>query len=111
MEKLAKQLPELPRKNPTRRGIGLAWMIIVAGYLIVSFLDMGLGSPWSAYGLSAPPVVAIGSAIIFLASGEPDVAGGIFLGHVSILGTVIAVAAIVLIYFFSNPPSLVNGWK
>lgn len=94
-----------------RRGIGLAWLIVVLGYCIVSILGMGVQSPWTVYGLITPPLLAIGIAIILFACREPDMAGGIFIGLASIFGMLVVLVIILMISFVNDPPRIVNGWK
>ncbi|MDR6501915.1 hypothetical protein J2785_005095 [Burkholderia ambifaria] len=111
MENLTKQSSKPTPKESMRRGIGLAWLTVLLGYVVISILDMGMSSSWAIYGLLTPPLVAVGIAIIFFLCGEPDMAGGIVLGLVSIIGVLIALAIILLIYFLNNPPQIFNGWK
>ncbi|WP_321872833.1 hypothetical protein [Burkholderia ubonensis] len=111
MENLTERSTEPPRKNATLRGVGLAWLIVIAGYGAVSFIGLGQDSPWGGYGLLVPPLVAVGSAIVSIVCGEKDIAGGIFIGLVSIFGLLIVLTIIVVIDFFDGSHSFVNGWK
>ncbi|MBN3775989.1 hypothetical protein G3O06_00220 [Burkholderia sp. Ac-20345] len=111
MENLTKQSSEPTPKKSMRRGIGLAWLTVLLGYVVTSIFDMGQFLPSALYGLLAPQLVAVGIAIILFLFGKSDVAGGVFLGLISIIGVLTAFAIILLIYFSNNPPQIVNGWK
>lgn len=111
MKNITKRSPNPTQKELIRRGIGLAWLIVVVGYCFVLFVGVGSQSFWGGYGLIVPPLLAVGCAIVLFVRGEPDIAGGIFLGLVYVFCVLIVSVGILFFYLINNSPQLVNGWK
>ncbi|WP_423396213.1 hypothetical protein [Burkholderia sp. LMG 21824] len=111
MKNITERTPKMPRRHPVLLGFGLAWLIVIAGYWVVTSIDPVRNLFWRGYFFLVPPGSAVLVAIVFIVRGGKDIAGGIFSGLASMLCVIIALVAFLINGLFDNSYPLVNGWK
>lgn len=111
MKNITERAPKPSRRNPVLRGFGLTWLILIAGYWVVTSIAPMSNFFWRGYLFLAPPVVAVLIAVGFIVRGDKDFSGGIFIGLVSMPCVIIVLVIFLIDGFSGNPYPIVNGWK